>query len=423
MVRKKRIAANLELVAKRSRRDLLLDESARQLNARGISQTSLIDVAAGLGLSRAAVYYYADDRQDLVFQCYRRACEALARDLSAAARDSGTGLDKICVFIARSLDPDRVEEAVLSEVAYLTDEQRNVIEALAGGVLAQLRDLIEEGQRAGAVRPCDPAIVSQILFGMVSWIPLAPRWIGDGGGHGAEIRVRSTSAAIDLVRNGVSARADPASPLPRIDAASLRPSRGSLFSREDAAAMKTEELLRTASRLFNRKGIDATSLDEIGAAVGATKSVVYHYLSDKPDLVAQCYRRAFALGEKVLEAMAGVEGQGFDQAVAGYRLMVEMNARAEFSPLAPLAGVDALHPDARREIVALARRSEQTFPAAAAAGVADGSIRPIDLTGAAVALAGTFGWIPKWFDGEDDAQVEHIADEFQCFYAFGLKAR
>ena len=68
--------------------------------------------------------------------------------------------------------------------------------------------------------------------------------------------------------------------------------------------MKTEELLRTASRLFNRKGIDATSLDEIGAAVGATKSVVYHYLTDKPDLVAQCYRRAFALGERVLAAMA-----------------------------------------------------------------------------------------------------------------------
>ena len=99
----------------------------------------------------------------------------------------------------------------------------------------------------------------------------------------------------------------------------LRPARGSLFSREEAAAMKTEELLRTASRLFNRKGIDATSLDEIGAAVGATKSVVYHYLTDKPDLVAQCYRRAFALGDKVLAAMEEVEGDGFARAVAGYR--------------------------------------------------------------------------------------------------------
>jgi AcrR family transcriptional regulator len=409
----------MELVAKRSRRDLLLDESARQLNARGISQTSLIDVAAALGLSRAAVYYYADDRQDLVFQCYRRACEALARDLSAAARQEGSGLDRIAAFISLSLDPERVEEAVLSEVAYLTDGQKETIEALSGGLLAQLKYLIEEGQRAGDIRPCDPMVIAQALVGMVSWIPLAPRWIGND----SQIRARSVAAAIDLVREGVAARWDFATPLPRLDPAVLRPARGSLFSREESAAMKTEELLRTASRLFNRKGIDATSLDEIGAAVGATKSVVYHYLTDKPELVAQCYRRAFALGERVLAAMNLVEGSGFARAVAGYRLMVEMNARAEFSPLAPLAGVDALHPRARKDVVALARRSEQTFPAAAAAGVADGSIRDIDLTGTAVALAGTFGWIPKWFDGEDEATITRIADEFQAFYAFGLKAR
>ena len=82
---KKTAKEGLALVPKRSRRDVLLDEAARQLNARGISQTALIDLAAALGLSRAAVYYYADDRQDLVFQCYRRACEALARELAASS--------------------------------------------------------------------------------------------------------------------------------------------------------------------------------------------------------------------------------------------------------------------------------------------------------------------------------------------------
>src|SRR5688500_15795257 len=129
MATSKRTAAKekVQLVAKRSRRDLLLDEAARQLNARGISQTALIDLTSALGLSRAAVYYYADDRQDLVFQAYRRACEALARDLSTAAREPGDAIGRIAHFITRSLDPDRVEEAVLSEVAYLTDEQRATI--------------------------------------------------------------------------------------------------------------------------------------------------------------------------------------------------------------------------------------------------------------------------------------------------------
>ena len=405
--------------AKRSRRDLLLDEAARQLNAKGISQTALIDLAAALGMSRAAVYYYADDRQDLVFQAYRRACEALARDLNDAARAPGDAIDRISDFIFRSLDPERVEEAALSEVAFLSESQRSTIEALSSDVLARLVALVDEGQRRNEIRACDSHIVARALIGIVSWVPLAPRWVGEG----ADIRRRSAEAAIDLIRNGVAARPDPQLPLPRLDPAWLRSARGSLFSREDAAAMKTEELLRTASRLFNRKGIDATSLDEIGAAVGATKSVVYHYLTDKPDLVAQCYRRAFALGDKVLAAMETLEGDGFARAVAGYGLLVEMNARAEFSPLAPLAGVEALHEAARKEIVALARRSERAFPAAAAEGVADGSIRKIDLIGVAVALAGSFGWIPKWFDGEDEAMAERIAVELQRLYAFGLKPR
>lgn len=417
---KRRTEAELELVQKRSRRDQLLDEAARQLNARGISGTSLADIASALGLTRAALYYYADDRQDLVFQCYRRACEALGRDLAAAALVQDGALDRIAAFITRSLAPDRTEEAVLSEVAYLDDEQRATIEALAAGVLAQLVDLIEAGQRDGEIRACDSAVVAQALIGIVSWVPLAPRWSGDDP---AVMRPRICTAAIDLVRDGIAAAPDRASPLPRIDAAVLRGERGNPFRREDAAAMKREELLRIASRLFNQKGIDATSLDEIGAALGATKGVVYHYLTDKPDLVAQCYRRAFALGGRVVDAIDSFEGDCFERAVAGFRLLVEMNARAEFSPLVPLAGIEALEPDARTEIVALARRSEEIFPAYVAAGIAEGTIRTIDVTGAAVALAGAFGWIPKWFDGEDEAMVDHIAGEFSALYAFGLRAR
>lgn len=417
---KRRTEPDLQLVQKRSRRDRLLDEAARQLNARGISGTSLADIASALGLTRAALYYYADDRQDLVFQCYRRACEALGRDLAAAAQADGNALDRIAAFITRSLAPDRVEETVLSEVAYLGDEQRATIEALTAGLFAQLVDLIEAGQRGGEIRACDAAVVAQALIGIVSWVPLAPRWSGDDP---AIMRPRICAAAIDLIHDGIGAAPDPAAPLPHIDVAILRTERGNLFSREDAAAMKREELLRIASRRFNQKGIDATSLDEIGAALGATKGVVYHYLTDKPDLVAQCYRRAFALGDRVVGAIEAFEGNGFERAVAGFRLLVEMNARAEFSPLVPLAGIEALEPAAREEIVALARRSEDIFPAYVAAGITEGTIRVIDVTGAAVALAGAFGWIPKWFDGEDETMVNHIAGEFAALYAFGLRAR
>lgn len=407
-------------VRKRAKRDLILDEAARQFNSRGISEASLTEISAALGLSRAALYYYAKDRQDLVCQCYLRACEQLTRHAMLSAQGDGSALDRICGFVERCLDPEQAEEAVFAEVAYLNDEQRDIIEDRIGGILTALVRLIEQGQSEGSIRRCDPIVIAQALMGIVSWIPLAPRWID---ADPVAIKRRSMDAAIDLLRNGVATSPRTFAPGPRIDLALLRAPRGNVFSRADAAAMKLEELLRVSSLLFNRKGIDATSLDEIGAAVGATKGAVYHYLSDKPELVAQCYRRAFDLGDRIIAVVGEAGGGPLIQATASYRLLVEINARAEFSPLAPLAGIDALKPGAHDEVVALARRSQETFPSIVEKAISDGSARSIDIVGAATVLAGTFGWIPKWFDGEDDAMATHIADELETFYLAGIAAR
>ena len=65
----------------KSRRGQLLDQAARELNSKGISMTSLTDVADKLGFSRASLYYYVEDREDLMFQVYLRSSEIMARQL------------------------------------------------------------------------------------------------------------------------------------------------------------------------------------------------------------------------------------------------------------------------------------------------------------------------------------------------------
>ena len=99
-----------------SRRNLLLDEAARQFNSRGISATALGDVAARVGLTRAALYYYVRNREDLVGQCYLRASALTAADLAAAR--GPTGLDRLLAFLRLSLAPDRPVAAVLSEIHF-----------------------------------------------------------------------------------------------------------------------------------------------------------------------------------------------------------------------------------------------------------------------------------------------------------------
>ena len=63
-----------------SRHERVLDEAARQLNQKGVLLTSLAEIAGKLGVTRGAMYHYVADREDLVFQCYRRAAEIIARN-------------------------------------------------------------------------------------------------------------------------------------------------------------------------------------------------------------------------------------------------------------------------------------------------------------------------------------------------------
>ncbi|MGZ3404133.1 MAG: TetR/AcrR family transcriptional regulator [Phenylobacterium sp.] len=404
---------------RRSKRDAVLEEAARQLNARGVSLTSLTDVAQALGLTRAALYYYVEDRDDLVFQCYRRACETMARDLDAAAKASGTGPERVKVFVERSLDVERPEPAVLSEVASLPSPQRETIEALHRGNVAQLIDLIEDGVADGSIRPCHPLVIAQAIVGVVSWIPLAPRWTGEPE---ADFRARAKAGALTLIGEGVAVDPERALAYAPLDIAILRPERGNLFDRDAAQAMKLEELLRAASWLFNRKGVDATSVDEVAAEVGATKGVVYHYFANKPDLVARCYRRAFSLSDRILNAVEMAGGTAIERVLSGTALLVEANVREEFCPLAPLAGVEALPAEARAEIIDRVRGLEHGYPEVAREGVADGTVRDVELTGVAIASAGAFGWLHKWFSPDLVAPEVVVAEQVRLLAA-GLAPR
>jgi len=404
---------------RRGKRDAVLDAAARQLNARGVSNTSLNEIAAGLGVSRAALYYYVEDRDDLVFQCYRRACEAMARDLDAAAKAGGPGLDRLLAFVDRALDAERPEPAALAEVGALGSPQRETIEGLHNGNVARLIDLVEAGQADGSIRACDPLVAAQAIVGVVSWIPLAPRWTGEAE---AGFRRRARAGALTLIREGVATDPERALAYAPLDIGILRPARGNVFDRDAAAAMKLEELLRAASRLFNRKGVEATSIDEIAAEVGATKGVVYHYLADKPDLVAHCFRRAFSLSDRILQAVELSSGTAMQRNLAGLALLVEANLDDEFCPLAPLAGVEALPADARDEIMARVRALEQGYPEVAREGLKDGSVRDVDLTAVAQAMAGAFGWLHKWWR-PDLAAKETVIAEHVRLLAQGLGAR
>lgn len=73
------------------------------------------------------------------------------------------------------------------------------------------------------------------------------------------------------------------------------------LSRESRKAQTRRALIDAAGELFAKKGIEATSIDEIAAAVGLTKGAVYAHFRSKAELVE----------ETLLAASSGVEASRY----------------------------------------------------------------------------------------------------------------
>jgi AcrR family transcriptional regulator len=403
---------------RRLKREVLLARATEIFNQRGIGGVTLADIAAELGLTRAALYYYVNDRPELVFQCYLRACELTAEDLAAAAESGETGLEQVLAYVARATSPERPAAAVLSEISALAPAHRGIVETASARNAGHLQGLVENGMADGSIRPCDAQVAAQSILGMLAWAQLSPGWLGGAGGR--RYRGRVAGALKQLLTQGIGAEGR-APPVCRINVETFLPRATNVFDRAQAAEQKTGQLLMTASRLFNRDGIEATSLDDISAALGATKGVVYHYMDDKTDLVVRCYQRAFDLFE-TFSTTAEAEGRdGLERSMIGAHLNSQAQVGA-ISPLMPQAGFDALPSPHREALSRRARAIRARFVSFLKQGVADGSARARDVVMLAEIGAGAFGWLPKWIGPEAEAHPRRIADEIVALLTLGLKA-
>lgn len=80
-------------------------------------------------------------------------------------------------------------------------------------------------------------------------------------------------------------------------------------SRRLPRAIREQQMLDAAVRVFSRQGFHATSVDEIAEAAGISKPMVYAYLGSKEDLFVACLHRE---GVRLMEALAEAAAAGSD---------------------------------------------------------------------------------------------------------------
>lgn len=397
-----------------SKRDGILETAAALYNEHGVAGVSLGDVAKAHGVGRASLYHYVADREDLVFQCFLRSCEAETERLDQAA-ESRNPLDQVMRYLIDSLAPDAARHAVITDVAVLSSEAREIIRKARRRNTERLAGMIGQGIEQGSIRPCDEQILARVLPAMVSFSLVARRWLDPKLGPVAP------EAVADFVAYGSAADPDVTFEC-LLDAESFNRLEAASFDRKSLNDMRVEQIVMTGSRLFNERGYDSVSLEDVAAALGATRGALYHYIADKEELLRRCYERGNALYDAFIDAAEAHGRNGLEKTA----IVSHLNSQAQAGALQPLASwlsLDALSPAQqqknRQKLRALLARTETM----AEAGVADGSRRPLDAHSVSVARAGAYMWIPKWKPEVDPVTPRQLADEIIALFSKGLARR
>ncbi len=397
-------------------REALLDAAAEEINLRGAAAVSLNALAERLGLSRNALYYYVTDRSDLVFRAYLRTCETTADDLAVAFEEGRDPAERLRLYIDRVLCSRRPPLAILTDIDFLPDSQRETIADLSRRNTEALQTLLNAGTSEGRFRAVDHAIVAQCLVGMLNWAQLSAAWLGYH--DTAKVRARAAAAIIDILFNGLATK--PASDFVcPIELSRLTSRSFNAFDRAEATQEKATQVAIAAARLFNRKGLDGASLDEIGASLGATKGAVYHYFDDKTDLVLRCYGMAFELYERILDTASGLATSGLERSLTVMHLNSEAQAGEE-PPLILQAGLFSLPDTHRAHFVDRSQHLWRLSNSLLEQGVVDGSCRPCDHRTVAEITAGAFMWIPKWIDQRENCDPKAVAASIADIFAKGI---
>ncbi|HWK74630.1 MAG TPA: TetR/AcrR family transcriptional regulator [Povalibacter sp.] len=401
-----------------SRHEQMLDAAAKHLNAKGVSLTSLGDIAESLGVSRATLYQYIEDREDLVFQCYRRSCEVMARHLGEAIRLGSDAVEVLALFVERMLDPAQPEIATRAEIAVLSQERHEVIQGLYDAIITRLANVLEAGAQAGVLRACDSNVNASAIISLVTWVPLMPYWAPPAKVYTPQRLMAALKAAL---LDGLAADRSAMPAYRCIDLSPLVTRVIGVFDRDAVGDAKRETLLAIASRLFNSKGIDSTSLEEIAGHVGATKRTLYHHLGDKQTLLATCYARAFRIFIFIMDGMKQYPGSRLEAVAAASHALCIAYLSHDLSPLAPLVGHEALAGETQAQMEPQAAALSEGYSSTLSAGCEEGSLQIDDLSARMLLLPGFVSWLVKDTGTHAPDQVEHIAREISAFVCLGLR--
>jgi AcrR family transcriptional regulator len=182
------------------------------------------------------------------------------------------------------------------------------------------------------------------------------------------------------------------------------------------AFRRQQEVISAAAKLFQEKGYEATSIQDIADELGILKGSLYYYIDTKEDLLFAIIQEVHETALEGLEASRATEGN----ALVKIRAFV-FNQVMHIASHVERAGVffqdfRSLSPERRELIIEERDVYEQFLRDLIDQGQQEGVIcTDLDPKFAALAILGTFNWMYQWYRPSGERTPDEIAAIFADF--------
>jgi AcrR family transcriptional regulator len=195
---------------------------------------------------------------------------------------------------------------------------------------------------------------------------------------------------------------------------------GTTAGRRGRPGHSLDSLLDVAVAVFNERGYDATSMDELATRLGVTKSAIYHHVSSKVELLRLALDRALDALFAVTEEPAATSGPAIDRLEHVVRGSVGV-LTAELPFVTLLLRVRGNSP-VEQEALQRRRRFDRIVTDLVRAAEEEGDVRPdVDPAVTSRLLFGAVNSLTEWYRPDRGLDAAAVADALVAITFDGLR--
>jgi AcrR family transcriptional regulator len=156
------------------KRVAILQQAAKLFDERGYYETSLDDIAASLHVTKPTLYYYVENKEDIVRQIIARAIDTVEAHAALVRASGANAAERLRLFVRGyvALMNSEFGRCLLTLRRIPTSRTTRAKTAAAyRRIDAVARELLVEGIADGSIRDCDVRVAAFALFGAMNWTP------------------------------------------------------------------------------------------------------------------------------------------------------------------------------------------------------------------------------------------------------------